>query len=150
MLVREYHLKDNMKKRDILKKSSTILLTYLIMIVGYVFYCFNFNKEELSFISLFYFIILAGGGGFIPFILYLLLYDLLYRKFIKRGFFIYYYMGGILFAILILSLFISFDIFSIGKESFLKKEIILGDYNLFIVFVPIALIIDWILCVKTT
>jgi hypothetical protein len=133
-----------MNSINVIKKINTILLTYLIMLVGYIFYCFFYSKDDLSIISIFYLIVLAGGGGFIPFGVYLFSYEFFYIKYFMRNSFITYWIGGIVYAIIVLILFISFDIITMGKESFFKKEVILGDYNLFIVFAPISLVIDWL------
>jgi hypothetical protein len=133
-------------------RCKSVLLAYFILALAYIIYVFFFNslnEENLSFSLLFYVAVIGGGGYFIQFIIYLLSYEYFFEKiFINRKTFAFYWVGGIIYAILILILFFLFDIFSMGLESFLNKEVFLADYKLFIVVIPILLTIEWFLNVR--
>ena len=126
-----------------MSKSKVIFISYFLLIGWYIIFNKFWGKEEISIISLFYITVLGGGGSFIPFLIYLLTYDWLFQNFMRKRIFFFYWLGGIIYGTLIILLFISFDIFTMGKVSFYKEEFFLGNYRLFIYFAPIALLISW-------
>jgi hypothetical protein len=130
-------------------RCKSVLFAYFV--VALIFFTFrsSLNKEELSFSLLFYVAVMGGGGYFIQFVLYILSYEYLFEKIItNRKSLAYYWVGGVIYAILILVIFFLFDIFSMGLKSFLNKEEFLADYKLFIFTTPILLIIDWFLNIR--